>query len=202
MRIAVVGAGGIGGWLAARLAAAGRDVHLVARGAHLAALREHGLALRSPAGDVTVAVPATDDAAEIGPCDAVLFCVKSYDAPAAAATHLPPLVAGHTVVAPLQNGIDAAERVGAVVGDGRVIGGLAMIATGIAGPGVVEHAGGPARIVLGDLDGGARSADLARVCRAGRRRAAQHRNPRRPLGQVRVPLRDGGHDGDHPAAAG
>jgi 2-dehydropantoate 2-reductase len=165
MRIAVVGAGGVGGWLAARLAAAGRDVHLVARGTHLTAVREHGLTLRSPAGDVTVAVPATDDAARIGPCDAVLFTVKSYDVPTAAA-HLPPLVGPRTTIAPLQNGVDAAERVAEVVGPERVVGGLALISSGIAGPGVVEHAGGPARIVLGDLPGGpaGRAEALVRAC--------------------------------------
>src|SRR3954451_19870132 len=85
MRIAVIGAGGVGGWLAARLGSAGADVHVVARGAHLAAIQAHGLTLTSPMGDVRADVAATDDAASIGPCDAVLLCVKAYDTASAAA---------------------------------------------------------------------------------------------------------------------
>jgi 2-dehydropantoate 2-reductase len=165
MKIAVVGAGGIGGWLAARLAAAGTEVHVVARGAHLAAIRCRGLTLRSVAGDFVATVPATSEAIEIGACDAVFFCVKSYDTSSAAA-HLRALVGDRTVVVPLQNGIDAAERLAEVVGDAAVIGGLALIASKVAEPGVVEHSGGPARIVFGELDGSpsARTQRLLREC--------------------------------------
>jgi 2-dehydropantoate 2-reductase len=77
MRIAVIGAGGVGGWLAARLWAADADVHVVARGAHLAAIQQRGLTPSSPNGTVVAAVHAAADPGAIGACDAVLFCVKS-----------------------------------------------------------------------------------------------------------------------------
>ena len=80
MRMAVYGAGGVGGYFGGRHAQAGAEVHLIARGAHLQALRERGLRVRSVKGDFAVEVQATDDPAEIGPCDFVLFCVKSFDA--------------------------------------------------------------------------------------------------------------------------
>ena len=83
MRIAVLGAGGVGGYLAARLADAGADVALVARGRHLTALRRDGLTLRSVLGDTHVTLPATDETSEIGPVDVVLFCTKSTDTDAA-----------------------------------------------------------------------------------------------------------------------
>ena len=91
MRIAVYGAGGVGGYFGGRLARAGADVRFIARGAHLQALREQGLRVRSVTGDFEVRVPATDDPAEVGSCDFVLFCVKSFDT-AAAAARLGPLV--------------------------------------------------------------------------------------------------------------
>src|SRR5690242_2982527 len=91
-RIAVYGAGGVGGYFGARLARAGAEVHFIARGAHLQALREHGLRVRSVKGDFQVQVQATDDPADIGPCDFVLFCVKTFDTDAAAARLGPLLV--------------------------------------------------------------------------------------------------------------
>lgn len=110
MKIAIVGVGGVGGWLAAQLATSEADVHAIARGAHLDAIRARGLTLSSPTGNVHARVPATDDATEIGPADAVLFCVKSYDTDEAAAAHLPALCGYATTVVSLQNGIDNAER--------------------------------------------------------------------------------------------
>jgi ketopantoate reductase len=88
MRIAVYGAGGVGGYFGGRLAQAGAEVHLITRGAHLQALREHGLRVRSVKGDFGVQALATDDRADIGPCDFVLFCVKTFDTDAAATTGL------------------------------------------------------------------------------------------------------------------
>jgi len=148
------------------LATAGADVHVVARGAHLDAIRTRGLTLSSPAGDVVARVSATDDASEIGPCDAVLFCVKSYDTDAAAAAHLPALCGDGTAVVSLQNGIDNADRLAGVVGRSRVVGGLALIASQVTEPGVVVHSGGPARVVVGELDGSstARTAALVNAC--------------------------------------
>ncbi len=152
MRIAVFGAGGVGGYLGARLADAGAEVHLVARGEHLEALRSDGLTLRSVLGDVHVSLPATDDPAEIGPVDAVLFCTKSTDTDAGAAA-LRPLLGDTTPVVSFQNGVGNEQRIADVVGREHAVGGVALIFSTIAEPGVVDHTGGPARFVFGELDG-------------------------------------------------
>jgi 2-dehydropantoate 2-reductase len=161
MRIVVIGAGGVGGYFGARLAAAGHDVAIVARGAHLAAIREHGLRVQSPLGDLTVRVPAGADPAAFGPADVVLFCVKSYDTEAAAAATVP-LLTTDTAVVSLQNGVDNEEKLAAVLGAEHVVGGAAFIFSTITEPGVVVHTGGPARIVFGEL-GGERSPRLERL---------------------------------------
>jgi len=151
MRVAVVGAGAVGAYLGSRLAAARADVHLVARGAHLDALRERGLTLITPDGVSTTAVWATDDPATIGPVDTVLFCVKSYDT-AAAAQLLPPLVGPATAVISIQNGIDNEPKIAAVVGPDHVLGAAAYILAAIESPGVVRS--GSARLVVGELTPG------------------------------------------------
>jgi 2-dehydropantoate 2-reductase len=154
MQVAIVGAGGIGAYFGARLADAGAEVAFIARGQHLEALRERGLAIHSIHGDAHLdEVHATEDAADIGPCDVVLFCVKSYDTDAAARQHLPDLVGDDTMVVSLQNGVDNEERIAAVIGDGHVVGGLAFIFSVVTDPGVVSHTAGPARIIFGEMDG-------------------------------------------------
>src|SRR5438874_12065366 len=109
MRIAVYGAGGVGGYFGGRLALSGADVVFIARGAHLEALRARGLVIQSPKGDFHVhRVSAGDDPTAVGPVDVVLFTVKLYDAEAAARA-LPPLIGPDTVVVPFQNGVDAVD---------------------------------------------------------------------------------------------
>ena len=152
MKIGVVGAGGVGGYYGARLASAGAEVGLIARGDHLAAIREHGLRVRADDGDFTVRVAASDDPADIGPCDAVLFCVKSYDTDQAAAL-LGPLLKPETGVVSLQNGVDNEEKIAARIGPGHVIGGASFILAHIAEPGVVEQVGSVRRVIFGELDG-------------------------------------------------
>ena len=152
MKLAVFGAGGVGAYLGARLADAGHEVHLIARGEHLEALRADGLRLESVAGGTTVRLPATDDPAEVGPCDAVLFCVKAYDTRSAAA-ELAPLLEAGTAVVSFQNGVDNERWLADEVGEEHVCGGVAYIFSTIGAPGVVEHTGGPARVVYGELDG-------------------------------------------------
>jgi len=152
MKVAVFGAGGVGGYLGARLADAGHDVHLIARGEHLDALQSSGLCVRSVAGDTSVDLRATDDPAAIGPCDYVLFCVKSHDTRDAAAD-LDPLLGPETAVVSFQNGVDNETWLADEIGDDHVVGGVAYIFSTIAEPGVVEHTGGPARFVFGELDG-------------------------------------------------
>ncbi len=166
MKCVVVGAGGVGGYFGGRLAAAGHDVALVARGPHLAAIRERGLRVRSILGDVEVTLPASDDPAELGPCDVVLFCVKAYDSATAVAA-LPPLIGADTVVLPFLNGIEHIAQLAALLGPAHVAGGAAYIFSSIAEPGVVVHTGGPARLVFGELDGrpSARLEGFGKACR-------------------------------------
>ncbi|MDL5363518.1 2-dehydropantoate 2-reductase [Halalkalicoccus sp. NIPERK01] len=152
MEFAIFGAGGIGAYLGARLADAGHDVSLIARGDHLAALRSDGLRVESVAGDTAVDLPATDDPGEIGPVDCVLFTVKAYDTREAAAD-LDPLIGPETAVVSFQNGVDNERWIAEAVGESHVVGGVAYVFSTIQSPGVVAHTGGPARFVYGELDG-------------------------------------------------
>lgn len=151
MKVAIYGAGGVGGYFGARLADAGANVHLIARGDHLRALQRDGLTVESIHGDTHVDLPATDDPAEIGVCDFVLFCVKSFDTEAAASA-AEPLVGDGTAVISLQNGLDNERVLADELGGEHVMGGVAYIFSTIAEPGVVEHTGGPGSIVFGELD--------------------------------------------------
>jgi 2-dehydropantoate 2-reductase len=168
MRIAVIGAGGVGGAFGAALAKAGGDVSFVARGAHLAAMRARGLRVLGPRGDVHVSpVQATDDPAGIGPVDVVLFCVKLWDVESAGAA-IRPLVGPDTAVIPLQNGIDASERLIPILGKEAVMGGVAQISATIAEPGVIRQTGTFMRLVFGELDGRAsqRGAAFQALCQS------------------------------------
>ncbi|MEA2790369.1 MAG: 2-dehydropantoate 2-reductase [Acetobacteraceae bacterium] len=154
MRIAVIGAGGVGGAFGAALATAGADVTFVARGAHLKAMRENGLRIEGGRGETLVKpVQATDDPSTIGPVDFVLFCVKLWDVESAGAA-IEPLVGPTTAVIPLQNGIDAAERLIPILGAQAVMGGVAIISATIAEPGVIRQTGDFMRLVFGELEGG------------------------------------------------
>lgn len=149
MRIAVMGAGGVGGYFGARLARAGHDVAFIARGRHLAAMRERGLTVRSASGDIRLDMPTvSDDPTSLGWFDVVLFAVKLWDTESAADA-IRPLLAGGGVVIPFQNGVESIERIGAVVGAPQVMGGVAHIAVTIAAPGVIAHTGQMARLRFG-----------------------------------------------------
>jgi 2-dehydropantoate 2-reductase len=153
MRIAVIGAGGVGGPFGAVLAKAGADVTFVARGAHLAAMRTRGLSVLGPRGDVHLTpAQATDDPASIGPVDVVLFCVKLWDVETAGAA-IRPIVGPSTAVIPLQNGIDAADRLIPILGKNAVMGGVAQISATIVEPGTIRQTGTFMRLVFGELDG-------------------------------------------------
>jgi len=168
MRIAVMGAGGVGGYFGARLAQAGHGVAFVARGRHLAAMRERGLAVRSALGDAALARPeVTDDPASLAPADVVLFAVKLWDTESAAAA-IRPLLAKGGVVIPFQNGVESIERIGAVVGAERVMGGVAYIAATIGEPGVIVHTGTMARLRFGPVHAGQQAAAeaLHAACRS------------------------------------
>ena len=153
MRIAVVGAGGVGAGFGAALAKAGGDVTFIARGAHLAAMKSTGLKIESPRGDVHLQpTQATDDPATVGPVDIVLFCVKLWDVESAG-KHIKPLVGPNTAVIPLQNGIDAPERLVPILGKQAVMGGVAQISASIVAPGVIRQVGTFMRMLFGELDG-------------------------------------------------
>ena len=152
MRIGVFGTGGVGGYFGARLAEAGEEVRFVARGAHLAAMRERGLRVTSPAGDVVVLpVTASDDPAALGEVDVVLVAVKAWQV-ADAAVAMRPMVGAETFVVPLENGIDAPDTLAATLGADRVLGGLCRILAFIEAPGHIRHAGVPPSLGFGELD--------------------------------------------------
>ena len=161
MRIAVVGAGGTGGYFGGLLARAGEDVTFIARGTQLEALRARGLTVESRlAGTFDVSVRATDDPGEVGPVDLILFCVKAYDTEAAA-KGARPLFRPGTMLLSLQNGIDNEERIARAAGHSAGLGAAAYVVSAIKAPGVVAQTAGPGKIVLGELSGGA-SARTAR----------------------------------------
>jgi len=154
MRIAVVGAGGTGGYFGGLLAQAGQDVTFIARGTQLEALRTRGLTVESRlAGMFTVPVQATDDPNEVGPVDLILFCVKTYDTDAAAES-IRPLIHSATMLLSLQNGIDNEERIARVTGHISGIGAVAYVTSAIKAPGIVAQTSGPGKIIFGALSGG------------------------------------------------
>ena len=166
MRIAVVGAGGVGGGFGAALAKAGADVTFIARGAHLAAMKSAGLRIEGGRGEThLMPTQATDDPKTVGPVDYVLFCVKLWDVEKAG-EHIKPLVGPDTAVIPLQNGIDAPERLIPILGKQAVMGGVAQISASIVEPGVVRQVGTFMRMLFGELDGSpsARGEALRAMC--------------------------------------
>ena len=149
MRIVVVGAGGVGGLLGGLLARSGVDIGVVARGAHLEAIQRDGLAVDSSLATFTVRVGADQAPGALAPADAVLVAVKSWQV-AEVAPSLAPLVAGGGVAIPLQNGVEAADRLAAVLGPERVAGGTITVLAWIAGAGRVQHVGPTPRLILGE----------------------------------------------------
>lgn len=140
MKIAIMGSGGVGGYLGGKLAAGGNDVGFIARGPHLAAMRESGLRIR---GAETVDIPvvkAIETPALFGPVEMILFSVKLRDTDAAAEAILP-IVGPHTMVLTLQNGIDNISRIGALVGKGHLLGGAAFFPASISAPGEITYHG-------------------------------------------------------------
>lgn len=153
MRFGILGSGAVGGYYGAKLARAGHEVTFIARGAHLAAIREKGLEVRSPAlGDFTIDARAEDDTSRVGVVDVVLVAVKAYDN-ATALPMIAPMVGPDTTVLTVQNGVDSTNEVAAMVGEGPVVGGATYIATALSAPGLIEHSGTHRRIVFGEVFG-------------------------------------------------
>ncbi|WP_328997672.1 2-dehydropantoate 2-reductase [Kribbella sp. NBC_00709] len=152
MRIGIVGAGGVGGYFGARLAAAGQDVGFVARGKHLEALRSDGLVVQSPAGDLRLPVQATDAPAELGVVDYVLVCVKTWQL-AEAITAIRPLVGPETAIVTVQNGVEAPDQVAESYGRDAVLPGAAEVIAYVDGPGIIRHLGS-GKLTFGEWDNG------------------------------------------------
>lgn len=160
MRFAIVGSGAVGGYVGAKLIRAGHDVTLLARGAHLAAIRERGLEIHSPTGNLHVHARAEADPSQVGPVDVVILTVKAYDNATALPMVKTLLSAGGAasggagpLVLPLQNGVDSPDELAAVVGEAAVLGGSAYISTAVTQPGVITQTGSHQRITLGEFFG-------------------------------------------------
>jgi len=169
MKVAVMGTGGVGGYFGARLAQAGCDVSFIARGAHLAAIREQGLRVESKLGDVHLSpVRVTDDPRTLEPVDLVFFSVKLWDT-AAAAHSIASLFGPDTGIVSFQNGVQKDDVLRGIFGAKAVMGGVGYIATAIARPGVVRHTGTMQRLVFGEYDRrrSPRAEALLAACRRG-----------------------------------
>ena len=152
MDIAVIGAGGVGGYFGGLLAKAGNRVTFIARGQHLEAMRHDGLRVKHRHGDFTIPVEATNDPKEVGPVELVLFTVKTYDTQLAIAT-VKSLLGDETSVLTLQNGVESYKVLGRALGERRVLPGAAYIESRIESPGVIQQAGDVVRLVFGEVDG-------------------------------------------------
>jgi 2-dehydropantoate 2-reductase len=152
MHIAVVGAGAVGGFYGARLARAGERVSVIARGAHLRAIRERGLAIWSALGDHVVRIEAESDPARVGPVDLVVLAVKTYANPQILPL-LPDLCGPETAVLTLQNGVASADALADAVGAERVLAGTTYVATAIVAPGLIQQTGVHRRVILGEAFG-------------------------------------------------
>ena len=166
MRIAIVGAGGVGGYIAAKLATSGQDVAVVARGKHLAQIRSQGLRLAEPQGTIVARFDeATNRAADIGPVDLVIIAVKAQHLVPALA-EATPLFGPATRVLPFQNGIDAPDMVARKVGTDRTLIGVARIFANITEPGLITRYGTTPSFTIGDAAGGQASvADIRMLLR-------------------------------------
>lgn len=152
MRIAIMGTGGMGGFLGAKLAASGHEVIFIARGAHLEAIKSNGLKLISDEGDIHInPAMAYQNTTDIGPVDLILFCVKLYDTVEAAQACLPMMDDG-TFILTLQNGVESVDMISDVVGQDRTVGGSIYVSASIREPGVIQHSGGHNTIRFAEVD--------------------------------------------------
>jgi 2-dehydropantoate 2-reductase len=150
MKIAVIGAGAVGGYFGGRLAL-NHDVVFLVRGKTLEALRSNPLRVESIHGNFEVNVRATDNPTEVGEVDAVLVAVKAWQV-SEAATAIRKMPGSDSVVVPLQNGMEAPEQLAAVLGPGRVAGGLCRIVAEAAGPGTIRHVWAEPSVAFGELE--------------------------------------------------
>ena len=169
MRITIMGAGGVGGYFGARLAQGGSDVGFVARGAHLAALREHGLRVESQIGNIHLPkVRVSDDPQSLGLADYVFICVKLWDTDAALRA-VAPIVGPGTTVISFQNGVQKDDQLWRMFGQKAVMGGASYIGSAVARPGVIAHTGTMQKLAFGEYDGSRspRATALLEACLRG-----------------------------------
>lgn len=168
MRIAVMGSGGLGGYFGARLCDGGADVHFIARGAHLAALRSQGLRVEGPTALHIPRVNATDDPGEIGVVDVVMLCVKLWDTDKAL-RQIRPLVGADTSIISFQNGVHKDQYLRDAFDEAQIMGGVGYVATTIDRPGVIRQTGPMQRLIFGEFDGSQspRGQRLLAACVAG-----------------------------------
>ena len=153
MKIAVMAAGGLGGYYGALLAKDGHTVTFIARGAHLNAIRENGLTIQSVHGDLSVKpAQATENPAEVGPVDWVLFSTKTYDTESAARA-MRPMIGKDTIVLTFQNGVDTGDQIGAIVGAQHVLVAPTQITSNIIAPGVIEQKSPFRATTIGEIGG-------------------------------------------------
>ena len=168
MRIAIMGSGGLGGYFGARLVQGGADVHFVARGKHLEAMRSNGLRIEGPEPVHASKVHATDDPREIGVVDVVMLCVKLWDTEQAIA-QMRPMVGPDTAIVSFQNGVLKDQSLRAAFDQRHLMGGVGYVATTIEAPGVIRQTGPMQRLVFGEFDGSRseRGQALLAACLAG-----------------------------------
>lgn len=150
-KIAVVGAGGIGGYFGGLMAKNGMNVHFLARGAHLMAIKENGLTIESCRENFNINANASEDISIIGKCNIILFCIKSFDTEKMA-EKIKPLVTPSTVIISLQNGVENEEILGNILGKEKVMGGVAFIGSRIKEPGIIIHTAAGS-LTFGEIEG-------------------------------------------------
>lgn len=162
MKIAIIGTGGVGGYYGGLLARQGHNVTFIARGVHLKAIQENGLQVKSVHGDFQI-IPAqaTDNPADIGHVELVLFCTKTY-ATLEAVQLMIPIIGSNTTVMSLQNGVGAAGQIGSIIGMSHMLGAATWISASVEAPGIIRQVSRFRRVVLGELDGSitARAQDI------------------------------------------
>ena len=168
MRIAFMGSGGLGGYFGARLCKGGADVHFIARGEHLQAMRSEGLRVEGPEPIHIAHVNATDDPAAVGVVDFVMIGVKLWDTEAAL-QQIRPMVGPDTAIISFQNGVLKDQYLRAVYDESRIMGGVGYVATTIDRPGVIRQTGPMQRLLFGEFDGArsTRGEALLAACLAG-----------------------------------
>ena len=168
MRIAVMGSGGLGGYFGARLVKGGADVHFIARGRHLEAMRKEGLRIEGPEPLHVGPLQATDDPARIGVVDLVMLCVKLWDTEQAIA-QIRPLVGPGTAIVSFQNGVLKDQYLRDAYDPSQIMGGVGYVATTIDRPGVIRQTGPMQRLLFGEFDGSrsARALAFLDACLAG-----------------------------------